>query len=253
MNTSASKKILNIVPVPVPDEALAVFASQVPKGIMHQDFENVFVAAHSGAGTIDSSYEQTLADAFVLDAGCRAGDEGYAAVCVNSMSDSALAALRSRLEIPVMAPAVGSMLLACMLGHRFSVVTMWPRWFDMYQKTIKQQGIGARVASIRDISTRPDAAELLAGKEDAVFPLLEREARAAIDDDGADVIILGSTTMHQSHAFLSERLEVPVINPGVVAIKLTELLVSCGLSHSKRAYPSPDVVQDDLFRPRLAN
>lgn len=245
---SEPRRILNIVPVPVPEVALAEFAGQIPAGLMHPDFVNEFVAARGGARVIDSPYEMTLADAFVLDAGCRAQDEGYAAVCVNSMSDSALAALRSRLEIPVMAPAISSMLLACMLGKHFSVITMWPRWHELYEKAAVANGIASRLASIRDIGTRPDAAELLAGKEEFVFPLLEREARNAIDEDGADVIILGSTTMHQSHAFLASRLEVPVINPGVVAIKLTELLVQCGLSHSKSSYPSPEVAQDDLFR-----
>jgi allantoin racemase len=42
-------------------------------------------------------------------------------------------------------------------------------------------------------------------------------------------------------------LEVPVLNPGVVAYKLCELLVVTGLSHSKRAFPSPALVQDDLL------
>lgn len=245
---SELKRILNIVPVPVPPAALTEFAGQIPEGVMHPDFANDFVAARAGARVIDSPYEMTLADAFVLDAGCRAEDDGYAAVCVNSMSDSALAALRSRLDIPVLAPAVSSMLLACMLGKRFSVITMWPNWYELYEKAAVANGIETRLASVRDIGTRPDAAELLTGKEEVVFPLLEREARSAIDEDGADVIVLGSTTMHRSHAYLASRLEVPVINPGVVAIKLTELLVQCGLSHSKRAYPSPELVQDELFR-----
>jgi allantoin racemase len=163
------------------------------------------------------------------------------------MSDSALSALRSRLEIPVVAPASSSMLLACMLGKKFSIVTMWPEWHSLYEKTIAEHGIAHRVASIRDIGTRPDAAELLAGKEEVVFELLKREARAAIDEDGADVIILGSTTMHQSYEYLRGVLEVPVLNPGVVAEKMAELLVLTGTSHSKKAYPSPANAQDDLL------
>jgi allantoin racemase len=241
------KRILNIVPVPVPEAALESFSAQIPPGVMHPEFANDFVSARAGAYVIDSPYEQTLADAFVLDAGARAQQDGYDAVCVNSMSDSALAALRSRLDIPVMAPAISSMLLACMLGNRFSVVTMWPRWHSLYTKAAAQQGISARLASVRDIGTRPDASELLAGKEESVFPALERECRIAIEEDGADVIILGSTTMHQSHANLSSVLDVPVINPGLVAIKLTELLVQCGLTHSRRAYAAPERPQDDLF------
>lgn len=241
-------RILNIVPVPVPPEALEAFAGQLGGHIMHAGVETRFVAARAGgSAAIDSPYEQTLADAFVLDAGCRAEEEGYDAVCVNSLSDSALPALRSRLSIPVVAPGQASMLLACLLGKRFSVVTMWPQWHGLYTKTVTEQGLAHRLASIRDIGVRPDTSELLAGKEDFVFTALEEQARAAIDQDGADVIILGSTSMHQSHAHLAERLEVPVINPGLIANKLCELLVETGLSHSKQAYPSPERVQDDLF------
>lgn len=244
---AAMRRILNIVPVPVPDAALAAFSAQLPADVVHQGFRNDFVAARAGAHVIDSPYEQLLAEAFVLEAGARAEEDGYDAVCVNSMSDSALSALRSRLRIPVTAPASSSMLLACMLGKRFSVVTMWPQWHALYEKVVAEHGIGHRLASIRDIGVRPDAAELLAGKEEVVFERLLAASRAAIDEDGADVIILGSTTMHQSHAFLQERLEVPVLNPGVVAEKIAELLVLTRTSHSKRAYPPPEHTQDGLF------
>lgn len=240
-------KILNIIPVPIPPEALEAMAGQLPAAAIHPDFENVFVSAKAGGSVIDSAYEQTLCDAFVLDAGCRAEEQGYDGVCVNSMSDSALAALRSRLTIPVVAPSQSSMLLACLLGKKFSIITMWPQWHAMYQKVAQEQGIADRLASVRDIGVRPDAEQLLAGKEDFVFPELERQARAAIDEDGADVIILGSTTMHGSHAFLTEALEVPVLNPGVVAYKMCESLVLMGLGHSKRAFPAPATVQDNLF------
>ncbi|WP_100812190.1 aspartate/glutamate racemase family protein [Microbacterium sp. HA-8] len=242
-----TRRILNIVPVPVPPAALDAFRAQLSDEVVHPDFENDFVAARAGARVIDSPYEQLLAETFVLEAGARAQEQGYDAVAINSMSDSALSALRSRLEIPVVAPASASILLACLLGKKFSIITMWPRWHSLYEKTIAEQGLAHRVASIRDIGVRPDAAELLAGKEEVVFELLERQARAAIDEDGADVIILGSTTMHQSYEHLRTVLEVPVLNPGVVAEKFAELLVLTGVSHSKKAYPSPEVVQDDLL------
>lgn len=242
-------RILNIVPVPVPQEALSAFADQVPAEATFPGFKNVFVAARAGGGVIDSPYEQTLCDAFVLDAGARAEEQGYDGVVVNSMSDSALAALRSRLTIPVVAPSQASMLLACLLGKRFSVVTMWPEWHSLYTKAAAQEGLTHRLASIRDIGVRPDAEQLLAGKEDFVFDALLAQCRAAIHEDGADVLILGSTTMHQSHAWLAERLEVPILNPGVIAYKVCESLVLLGLAHSKKAYPSPEKPQDSLFDP----
>lgn len=243
------KRIKMILPVPVPPEALAMFESQLPQHLKRPDIQVDFVAPKNGAKILDSFYEMTLADAFVLDACALAEEEGYAAVCLNSMSDSGVPALRSRLSIPVVGPGQASFLTACLLGKKFSVLTMWKPWFPLYEKTVRELGIEHRLASIRHIDTRPDASELLAGKEDSVFDALTREGRAAIAEDGADVIILGSTTMHQSHAHLVEHLPAPVINPGLVALKQCEMLLDLGLSHSKIAYQQPEVYNDAVLGP----
>jgi Asp/Glu/hydantoin racemase len=63
---------------------------------------------------------------------------------------------------------------------------------------------------------QPDNQGLLGGKEEDIFPLLLSAARQCIEEDGAQVILLGSTTMHQAHTYLSEHLNVPIINPGPV-------------------------------------
>ena len=67
------------------------------------------------------------------------------------------------------------------------------------------------------------------------------------DRDGADVILLGSTTMHQAHAHLVSILEVPVINPGPLAYKTVESLLGLGLSHSSRAYPKSLAPRDQML------
>ena len=241
------KRIKMIMPVPMPGVALAAFESQIPAALKRPDVQIDFVAVRHGAAILDSYYETTLADAFVLEAGASAEAEGYDAVCINSMSDSGLAALRSRLTIPVVGPGQSCMLMACMLGHRFSVITMWDQWRHLYAKVISDLGIAHRLASVRTIDVRPDAQELLSGKEEVVFEKLEQVSRAAIEQDGADVIILGSTTMHQSYDFLKSRLEVPVLNPGLISLKLCEMLLDLEVSHSKRAYPAPELLNDDLL------
>ena len=134
-----------------------------------------------------------------------------------------------------------------MLGHKFSILTMWERWLPLYRKTLREYGLESRLASIRAIEVRPDTVELLTGKEDIVFAKLEEAALKAIREDGADVIVLGSTTMHQSHAYLASRLPVPVLNPGVVAYKMCELFLDLGLAHSKKAFPSPESLKDGAF------
>lgn len=241
------RRIKMIVPVPVPQAALEAFAGQIPEHIVGANTEVVFACASRGDGALGSLYEGAIADAFCLEAGASAEAEGYDAVCINSMSDSGVAALRSRLTIPVVGTAQATYHFACQLGKRFSILSMWDRWNWLYDKVLREQGLEDRLASIRSIGVRPDTAELLAGKEDAVFPALLEAAHQALAQDGADVLILGSTTMHQSHLFLSGQLRVPVLNPGLVGFKTCEMMLDLGCSQSKLYYQEPDRVMDDIF------
>jgi allantoin racemase len=236
-----------IVPIPLPRSALDKFAAQLPPHLVDPGFAVEFVGTRNGGQLGGDQMEALLFDAFVYDAGVTAEKDGCAAVCVNSMSDSGVAALRSRLNIPVVGSGATAFLMACQLGKTFSVVSMWNRWNHFYTKTLAEQGLAGRCMSMRDVGVRPDTAELLAGKESFIFDRLEAECRRAIEEDGAEVIVLGSTTMHQSHAHLARNLPVPVINPGVVSYKTTEALVQLGLAQSKAHYHTPERPMDDTL------
>ena len=177
-------------------------------------------------------------------AGLKAEEEGYDAVCIDTVSDSGMYSLRSRLSIPVIGPGQAAIHAACMLGHKFSFITMWDEWFHLYRKILTEYKVESRCASLRSIKTRPDLEELLAGKEEVIFKKLEEESLKAIEEDGADVIVLGSTTMHQSHGYLKDVLPVPVVNPGQIAYKLCEVFLELGLTHSNTAFPAPEMPND---------
>ena len=240
-----SKRIKIIVPIPMDDAGVANRASQLPVERIRDGYEVEFVAVNWGAALGDSYYDTMLMDMSVFEAGLKAEEEGYDAVCIDTVSDSGLYALRSRLSIPVFGPGQAALHAACMLGHKFSIITMWDEWFPLYKKILTEYKLEARCASLRSIRTRPDLAELLAGKEEVIFQTLEQESRRAIEEDGADVIVLGSTTMHQSHAHLEQVLPVPVINPGQICYKFCEVFLELGLTHSKTAFPSPEMPNDD--------
>jgi len=247
-----SKRIKIIIPVPVDESGVVNRRAQLPDELIRSGFEVEFVSVKNGAELGDSYYDTMLMDMFVFEAGLKAEEEGYDAVCIDTVSDSGLYGLRSRLDIPVFGPGQMAFHTACMLGHKFSIITMWDEWFHLYEKTLTEYGLRNRVASIRSINTRPDLAELLSGKEEIIFEKLEREALKAINEDGADVIILGSTTMHQSYEYLKERLPVPVINPGLIMYKYCEVFLDLGLTQSKKAFPSPGIIKDDEIFSRLA-
>ncbi len=244
-----SKRIKVIFPVPLNEHTRELIETQIPQEFIGPQFDVDFVGSKRLMSLANSFYDAYIMDSIIIEAGMKAEQEGYDAVCINTVSDSGLNALRSRLRIPVIGPGQAAFHIACTLGHKFSILTMWEPWVPLYTKTLTEYGLNSRCASIRHINTRPDVQELLEGKEEIVFAKLEAEGMKAITEDKASVIVLGSTTMHQSHRYLQQKLPVPVINPGVVAYKLCELVLELGLSHSKLAYPDPEIVQDDQLFP----
>ena len=233
------KKILTIVPFAMSPENLALRQQQLQGLQFGPDLHFEYRAVKAGPVNYSSHHDFVLADTSIFEAGCRAQQEGFAAVCIDTMSDSGVAALRSVLDIPVFGPGKVSMLSALMLGDRFSILTMASRWKPLYKKALDELGMHHKCASVRAIEVSPDNQALLSGKEEEVFPLLEAAAMKAIEIDGADVIILGSTTMHQAHAHLQARLPVPVINPGPLSYKIAESMLALGHTHSRTAYPRP--------------
>lgn len=231
------RKILVIVPVPVGGEQLALRRGQVDTVPTAPDTEFHFVAVRASPTNVVSHHDYVLGDITILEAGLEAQKDGYDAVCVDTVSDSGVNALRSVLDIPVFGPGRTAYLAALMLGNRFSIVTMWQAWGGFYRKSLVELGLAAHCASIRAIDVQPDSRNLLSGKEDIVLPALLNAARACIAEDGAEVICLGSTTMHQAHAYLCQHLTVPVINPGPLSYKMIEAALDLGLTHSRAAYP----------------
>src|SRR3989440_7565095 len=240
-------RIKFIIPFPFDDEGIANRAAQIPREILGPGTDIECVPVRNSATLVDCHYEALVFDMYIVEAGLRAEEEGYDAVLMDTVSDSGLAALRSRLSIPVIGPGLVSYAVAIMLGKRFSIVTMWDKWRHLYEKNLDQYHLWGKCASIRAVNIPPDVEALFAGKEEEMFAKLTAEAQKAIDEDGADVILLGSTTMHQAGDYMSAHLPVPVVNPGPVAIKLTESIVQLGLTHSKVAFPSPSTIIDDRF------
>ena len=238
------KRVLVLVPIALDEEGVANRRLQQKSVELGPDIEFDYRAVRFGPVVYDSYYDWALADVAMLEAGMGAQDEGYDAICIDTMSDSGLNPLRSVLDIPVIGPGRSCYLLALMLGSRFSVLTQWDPWKGIYKKGLQECGLADKCASIRSINMPPDVRNLLGGKEDVVFPMLVEEGLKCVED-GAEVICLGSTTMHQAHAHLAANLPVPVLNPGPVTYKLAETLLGLGLSHSRAAYGRPSIPQAD--------
>lgn len=192
-----------------------------------------------GPGTIESMADEYAYIPGLLEV-CRwAEAQGFDAVITACFGDPGIDAARELVRIPVVAPAETSMLVAMMLGDRFSVITPLESTLVPLRKQIRIAGIESRVASIRVLGERIMA---IRTERERVLAKAVDLCRQAVEEDGADVVVMGCGSLSFYAAEIAEQVGVPVINPLLTAMRAAEMLVGAGLRHSKKAYPFPPKV-----------
>jgi allantoin racemase len=158
--------------------------------------------------------------------------------------------------IPVTANAFSQMHIASMLGNRFSVIDLAESHNMYYYNLVVQHRFTGRCASIRNINyplPRPphtgertllvEKEKALRGEPSEAVEIALKEAVAAIEEDGAEVITFGCSATFWLQPFLQKRLnemgwEVPVLEGYSCSIELAKLMVGLGLDASGLTFPS---------------
>lgn len=189
-----------------------------------------------GPASIESMWEEYLSVPGLLESVVELEREGFDAVVPGCFGDPGIDGARELVDIPVLGPGATSMVVAANLGHRFSVVTVLENVVRPLENLALLTGVAPKLASVRQIGI---PVLELNSNPDATFARLTDVSREVIEHDRADVLILGCGTLSFRAAELQDTLGVPVLNPLQVTLRMAELLVACGLSHSKRSHPLP--------------
>jgi allantoin racemase len=198
-----------------------------------------------------------LVGAAAVEAATRAVAEGYDAIVINSVLDYGLRAVRSAVPIPVVGPGQASMLLACQLGHRFSIVSIFsPSIREIHSAQLREYQLTERCAAMRFTVTdaematiaEPDSfyARARSRRQDMIERIGE-QVRAAVEQDGADAIVLGCTCMAPIAGDLAALTDASVINPLDAAFLQAEQMVRLGVTHSPRAYWSAEALPEQAL------
>ena len=149
--------------------------------------------------------------------------QGYDAAVIGCFYDLALYESREMAtNIVVTAPCESSLLLAASLGSTFSIIVGRRKWIPQMRANVHHYGFGERLASFRTLEFgvldyHTDEAET------------ERRfiaaGRKAIEDDGAELIVLGCTASSGFYQKMQEALGVPVIDSAIAAFKHAEQLI----------------------------
>jgi allantoin racemase len=212
---------------------------KVLQGYASAGVEVAVAPTAKGPAAIESAHDAGLVVPELIRLAPNVQKRGTAAVIIGCFSDPGLEALREMLTIPVIGPGAASLHLAAQLGTRISMLTPTGRGYGRVAARLRALALAELLASVRGIGL--SVMDLAQQKPGALDKAAEA-ARVAVEQDGADVLVLGCMSM----AFLpgiceslGERVGVPVVNPVVAALKTAEAMASMRLSHSKAAWPVP--------------
>lgn len=203
----------------------------------------------SGPRSIESIYDELLSAPGTLQLAIEQMDAFDAFVIACYSDHPTVYALREITDKPVVGIAEASMLIACLLGHHFSVVTTNAEWEPLLWDAVRHYGMTERCASVR--STGMPVLALESASPEETYTQIAGAARQAVDIDGAEVICLGCAGMTGLDKRLEGELNVPVVDGVVGAMKLLEGILGYGLKTSKRLAYSQPVRKNLLNLPKV--
>jgi allantoin racemase len=124
------------------------------------------------------------------------------------------------------------------VAHRWSIVTVIPRVEPFIADAVHRAGLTEKCASIR---CTPLSVLEIEQDIERTKRLIVDYARLAIEEDGAEAILLGCAGLGPIDKAMQEALGVPVLDGVACAVKLVEGLHAYGITTSKtKAFLTPE-------------
>jgi len=188
------------------------------------EFEVKAVSTPGAPQYIDYYTDQALCAPGMMQL-VRENEAEYDAFIVACHCDPNLDLLKQITTKPVVGIGEASMKLASMLGHSFSVVSAGKHSIPNKRALISKYGLDSSCASVRG------------PKDDFDDPTVEgpylNAAQVAMEEDLAEVIVLGCAGFAGMDKRMAEKLGVPVLDGIVCALIVATGLVKAGYTTSK--------------------
>jgi allantoin racemase len=153
----------------------------------------------------------------------RQAADSYGAIVIGCFYD---VGLREAREVSgrsiVTAPCQSATAIASNLGNTFSVLVGRRKWIPKMRENVHMYGHGHRLVSMRPLGL---SVHDFQADHDRTCDRLLTEGRKAVQEDGAEVIILGCTAEYGFYEKMQDELGVPVIDAILAPFKYAEFLV----------------------------
>ena len=211
--------------------------------------EIVTAKARFGTLYIENRIEAAIAGHAVLEVLAEQHAACDAAI-ISAFGDPGLEAAKELMDIPVVGVSEAAFLFAYTQGRRYSIICLTKRLRTWFLECAAQHGLDGRLASARTL-TGP-VPDITTAKQDLADELVE-QCRLAVEEDDAEVLILGGGPVAGLAREIAPKLPVPVIDPVAAAVKLAEALVSLDLGAPRRgSFARPAAKPSQNLSPALA-
>jgi allantoin racemase len=218
-------------------QAMTDDIARAARAVARGDTEIDCISPPVGPRSIESFTEEAISTVTTIEEIARCRDD-YDAFVIACFGDGGLFAAREVARGPVIGVAEAAMLLACLVAHRFSIVTVAPRARPLLRDLVRRYGLEERCASVRSVPLT-----VLEIEEDwqRTEQLMIDEARRAIEQDDAEAICLGCAGMGALQERMHNALGVPILDGTTAAVKLAESLHDlCLMTAKVRAFQDLD-------------
>ena len=204
------------------------------------DTEITAVSPLTGPDSIECYVDEYLAVPGVIQEVIKGDKEENAdAFIIACFGDPGLAAAREVTEKPVLGICESAITTAKFIAPYFSVVSVLDRSRKVTEDVVKAYGAESFCRSIR--TTGLSVLEFGKNPEKGLKALAE-QGRRAVEEDGAECILLGCAGFVDFVDRLREELGVPVLDGVMPAVKLAEALVKMNVKTSKaNTWKAPEV------------
>ena len=163
-----------------------------------------------------------------------ADDAGYEGAVIGCFYDGGLREARELCEMPITGMAEAALALAATIGHKFSIIVGRRKWIPKMTDNAILYGHERRLASLRSVDM--GIPEVLADP-DGFFDACIREARLAVEQDGAEVVVLSELSTPGFWQRARAEVDFPIVDPGVACWKWAEMAADLyrapGYTHAK--------------------
>lgn len=212
------RKILHVMPVKVSESR----KKQVKSFLEELSFKDTCVDIldfDNGPTDLEYYYSEHIAIKLMMEKIPKI-QKDYDAITIGCFYDPGLRELREILEIPVLGIGETSMAIASLLGHIFSIIVGRKKWIPKMSDNALIYGHNKKIASWVSIDMTVENFHNKSKEE--IIEVIVDSSKKAIEEDLAEVIILGCAAIEGVTDTLQKILKIPVIDPVAVTFKVAE-------------------------------